>query len=91
MLSPFRELPDFPVDHTLGAVRQMVAVAPMDGQTLNAFALELARIRAGAVFHSASFDLRKEFVLQIACLFGLALFGRFHFLNFHEVVIDLHR
>ena len=91
MFGQSRELLDSPINHALHTVRQMIPVAPMGGHTLNASPVELACGRASAVVYSRPFDLRKEFVLQLACLLGLALLEQFHCLDFHGVVIDGHR
>jgi hypothetical protein len=85
-----RKLLDSPVHHLLKAVRQMITVASMNGHTLNAFSVELARSGAGAVIQARSFDLGKELVLKLARSCRFALPEQLHRFDFCGIVIDGH-
>ena len=63
-----------PVHHGMKAVRQMVPVSPVNGYTLEAFSVQLAGGRAGAVVHCGLSDFGKESVLKPFAFFPFAFF-----------------
>jgi ABC-type microcin C transport system duplicated ATPase subunit YejF len=63
-------------------MRQMIAVASMDNHTLNAFPVEFAGRRAGAMVLARSLHLFEKLVLQFGCFFPFPLLEQFHRLHF---------
>jgi hypothetical protein len=83
-------LRDFPVQHIVQTVGQVIAVASVNGYAFHAFSVELTGSRTGAVIQARLFDLGQKLVLQFTRASRISLFEQFHGSHFHGVVVDGH-
>lgn len=67
---------------------QVVSVASVDDNALNAFPMKLASGRAGAIVRAGGFYFLKELILQSRCLLALSLLKQIHSLHFRLIIIN---